>query len=536
MSPDPWISVLFPSLATVSTTETLRRALHEFLDEHPATLLTEGRKGLEKESLRVDAEGRLARTPHPPALGAALTHPYVTTDYAEAMLELVTPPFTDPEAVTTFLDDLHVLVHRALGDELLWPASMPCILRPSAVRVARFGSSPQGLFRHVYRIGLGHRYGRMMQTIAGVHFNYSFPESLWTRESVDGGEERNRRMMGVLRNAVRAAWLPCFLFGASPAMCRTYRPGLSLPALPWSEDTRYEPKATTLRMSDLGYQNRNQALLRIGLDSLESYVDTLTDATRTPDPAYERIGVRRHGRWRQLSTAVLQTENEYYAYVRPKPRKIPDERPLRSLARNGVRYLEVRVLDLDPEAPSGVRASVLRFLELLLWRCFLLPSPPLTACEQFDANANVRLVAYRGRATDVQLAGPDGKRRRLADLASEVLDDLEILAEALDADRPVTVYRDAVREARERVANPETTPSGRFLRALEERRVGFAAYVLDLARAHAHRHRTGTYSDPARADLFHEARRRSLDDRARLEESRESLEEYVARYLSSPTP
>lgn len=511
---------------------TLRRALEAFLDEHPPHLLKEGRKGLEKESLRIDPDGRLARTPHPYELGSALTHPYVTTDYAEAMLELVTPPFIDPEDATAFLRDLHVLVHRRIGDELLWPASMPCILRPSDVRIARYGSSPQGLLRHVYRIGLGHRYGRLMQTIAGVHFNYSFPEALWTREATDGGEERNRRMMGVLRNVVRVAWFPCYLFGASPAMCRTYRPGHALPSLPWAEDTRYEPLATTLRMSDLGYQNRRQAPVRVDLNSLADYVTTLTDATRTPDPAYERIGVRRHDRWRQLSPAVLQTENEYYAYARPKPRKVPDERPLRTLLRDGIRYLEIRVLDLDPEDPCGVGTPTLRFLELLLWRCFLLPSPPITECEAFDASANVRLVAYQGRSPDLRLATPGGKRRRLADLASEILDDLEMLADVFDGGQSGGPYALAVAEARRRVAEPDTTPSGRFLRTLEDRRLGFSAYVLELARDHALRHREETYSEPGRETLFEETRRRSLEEQERLEKSGESLEAYLARYLA----
>ena len=511
---------------------TLRQSLRAFFDEHPPELLREGRKGLEKESLRIDPEGPLARTPHPPALGAALTHPYVTTDYAEAMLELITPPFTDPEAVMGFLDDLHVLVHRHIGDELLWPASMPCILRPSAVRIAEYGSSPQGLLRHVYRIGLGHRYGRLMQTVAGVHFNYSFPEALWTRDEEDGGAERNRRLMDVLRNSVRVAWLPCYLFGASPAMCRSYRPGHALPSTPWSETTRYEPYATTLRMSDLGYQNRGQSPLRIDLNSLSSYITTLTDATRTPDPAYERIGVHRHGRRRQLSTAVLQTENEYYAYVRPKPRKVADERPLRSLARDGIRYLEVRVLDLDPETSSGVRAATLRLIELLLWRCFFLPSPPLTACESFDAQANVRLVAYRGRDPRLKLASGPGERRGLAELAGEILDDLEILAEALDGSRPETPYAAAVTEARARVADPEITPSGRLLRALEARRMGFAEYVLERAREHAHRYRSASYSTPEREKIFEEARRTSLEERSRLEQNRESFEDYLARYLA----
>lgn len=510
----------------------LRARLASFLERHPPELLHAGLKGLEKESLRIAPDGTIARTDHPRALGCALTHPWVTTDYAEAMLELVTPACPDIEETLTFLDDLHVLVHRSIGEELLWPASMPCILRPGSVRIANYGTSAQGLLRHVYRIGLGHRYGRLMQTISGIHFNYSFPDALWEADGQESRARRDEGLMAVLRNLMRVAWLPCYLYGASPAMCRSYRPGTALAQAPWAEDTRYEPYATTLRLSDIGYQNRSQAPLRICLDSLASYVRTLEDATRTPDPAYEKIGVRRHGRWRQLSTAVLQTENEYYTYARPKPRKTRDERPLRTLSRDGVRYLEIRLLDLDPEAPRGLFAETLRVLELLLWRAYLLPSPPLSDAELFDIHANVRLVAYRGRAPELTLATGQGRRAPLTVLAAQILDDLDVLAEAMDRGHPTTRYAFALGEARRRIADPDETPSARQLHHLEERGLGFASWALERAREHARHFREKTYSDPRRATIFDEARDRSCAEQARLEHDPESLEDYLARYLA----
>src|SRR5215470_5062195 len=153
-----------------------------------------GYKGVEKESLRVTPSGRLAQTPHPRQLGSALTNEHITTDYSEALIELVTPAFTQSWELLQYLTDLHQFVYRHLGDELLWATSMPCAIdSDDSIPIAQYGTSNVGRMKTIYREGLGVRYGRMMQAISGVHFNYSFPARFWEayaalRESRESGQ------------------------------------------------------------------------------------------------------------------------------------------------------------------------------------------------------------------------------------------------------------------------------------------------------------------------------------------------------------
>ena len=143
-------------------------------------IITGGRKGLEKESLRVTPDGHIAQTPHPRELGSALTNENITTDYSEALIELVTPTFRTSWELLQYLTDLHQFVYQHLGDELLWATSMPSIIGGDAdIPIAQYGKSNVGRMKTVYRNGLGVRYGRIMQAISGVHYNYSFPEQMW---------------------------------------------------------------------------------------------------------------------------------------------------------------------------------------------------------------------------------------------------------------------------------------------------------------------------------------------------------------------
>ena len=261
--------------------------------------LAGGLKGIEKEALRVDQSGDLARTSHPAALGSALTSRYITTDFSEALLEFITPAYSTTWETLQFLCDIHQFTYERIGDELLWVASMPCRLPPDAdVPLARYGDSNIGRLKTVYRHGLGMRYGRHMQTIAGVHFNYSLPETFWPRyRTVMGdrrGEEafRSDHYLGLVRNFRRFGWLILYLFGASPAMCPTFvgDARTKMPSL--DSHTFYEPFATSLRMSDLGYSNRNQSAINISLNRLDEYIRDLSEAMRTLHPDYERLGVK----------------------------------------------------------------------------------------------------------------------------------------------------------------------------------------------------------------------------------------------------
>ena len=189
-------------------------------ENDPAASLRESRIGLEKESLRVNLDGNIAQTPHPRALGSALTHPYITTDYSEALLEFVTPPVHSSWEALQFLVDVHQFTVENLDDELLWAASMPCAMTTDdAVPIAYYGTSNVATLKHAYRRGLGHRYGRIMQTIAGIHFNYSIDEKVWAvlREHEGDGLGLQAFMSDgyfrLLRNFRRYGWLVLYLFG-----------------------------------------------------------------------------------------------------------------------------------------------------------------------------------------------------------------------------------------------------------------------------------------------------------------------------------
>lgn len=196
------------------------------------SILRQSLIGLEKETLRVSHEGGLAQTPHPSGLGSALTHPYITTDYSEALLEMVTPPANDIKSVLNFLHDTQQFIYNQLDDELLWATSMPCVVAgETSIPLAQYGSSNAAQMKTVYRRGLGLRYGRVMQVIAGVHFNFSFSEKFWSaffdlcNNNGDTQNSISDAYFSLLRNLQRFGWLIPYLFGASPAVCKSFLHG-----------------------------------------------------------------------------------------------------------------------------------------------------------------------------------------------------------------------------------------------------------------------------------------------------------------------
>ncbi|MDB5868281.1 MAG: glutamate-cysteine ligase, partial [Polaromonas sp.] len=308
------------------------------------------RRGIEKESLRAQPSGALALTPHPASLGSALTHPSITTDFSESQVELVTAAHASPEAALEELTQLHQFTYRALqetGDEMLWVSSMPCGLpTDETIPIARFGASNVGRAKSVYRMGLSHRYGRRMQTISGIHYNWSLPGVT------------SEQYFALIRNFRRHAFLLLYLFGASPAVCSTFVASRQHELQELTDTTMYMPHGTSLRMGRLGYQSDAQASLAVSYNSLEGYGASLQDALSRPYPAYEKVGIRNPGGdYNQLATTLLQIENEFYGTIRPKRVIRQGERPLHALRERGVEYIEVRLMDLDPFEPVGINAQ-----------------------------------------------------------------------------------------------------------------------------------------------------------------------------------
>lgn len=505
-------------------------------------LLRHCRHGIEKESLRVAADGRLALSPHPEALGSALTHAQITTDYSESLLEFITAAEEDPAQALDELDRIHRHAVARLGAEMLWCHSMPCELPAEAdIPIAEYGSSHGGQIRHVYRKGLALRYGKAMQCIAGVHYNFSLPEALWPLlqqhepDACSAQDYQSARYFALIRNFRRYSWLLMYLFGASPAVSASFLKGRAHTLESFDADTLYLPWATSLRMSDLGYQNNAQAGLQPCYDSLDSYLDSLRRAVTTPYPPYAEIGTQRDGEWVQLNTNVLQIENEFYSSIRPKRVAGAGERPLHALGERGVQYVEVRCLDIDPFLPLGLDLDTARFLDTFLLYCALEDSPTMIDGECRECTANFALTVTQGRRPGLQLQR-HGKALTLQDWGLELLEGLAPCAALLDAVHGGDAHRQALQAQRARLLDASLTPSARVLQTLRDEGLSF----LEFARRQSLRHAADFRQRPldaAAEQAFEASVRDSLASQRQMEQQQQgSFADYVAAFMASIGP
>lgn len=516
-----------------------KERLRALADQGPQDVLAGGLKGVEKESLRVSPTGYLSSRPHPIALGSALTNKYLTTDFSEALLEFVTPAFSHTWETQHFLTDIHQFTFARLEDELLWTASMPCVItRDGEIPLAQYGSSNVAKMKTVYRNGLGYRYGRNMQTIAGIHFNYSLPQSFWSvfqeMEKCDRhiNAFRSAHYFGLIRNFRRFGWLVLYLFGASPALCKSFvsESSVSLPEL--DDESFFEPYGTSLRMGNLGYTSDTQAAINISLDNLDSYVRDLSAAIDTPEPAYEKIGVQVNGEYRQLSVNKLQIENEYYSPVRPKRVAHSGERPTAALVRGGIEYVEIRSLDLNIFDPVGVNQNALRFMEAFLIYCVLSDSPLLDDEARREVEHNQAGTSKSGRDPEFRLLR-QGKKVTLRDWAEEILQGVAAVAEIIDRGESSNDYVQATVAQLELIRNPEATPSARILAELRDGKTGFFRYALSCAQQHKDYFAALAPLRPERIAMFEKEVSESLKRQAEIEAADEqSFEDYVAAYFA----
>lgn len=501
-------------------------------------ILHGGLKGVEKESLRVDPDGKLSQKPHPAELGSALTNRFITTDFSEALLEFVTPAFATTWEALRCLCDIHQFTYANLGNELLWTASMPCLIPADHdIPLARYGSSNVGQMKTIYRRGLGHRYGRQMQVIAGVHFNYSLPDAFWpVYRSLLGSDSdamafRSEHYLGMIRNFRRMGWLVLYLFGASPAVCKSFASAAGLPKL--NANTYYDPFATSLRMSDLGYSNQNQSRINISLNSLDEYVHDLSMAINTPEPAYERIGVKVGGQYQQLNTNLLQIENEYYSPVRPKRVARSGEQPTAALRRDGIEYVEIRSLDINMFDPTGINQNTMRFIEAFLVYCLLADSPKLDLSQLEEISHNHTGTAKRGRDPAFRLLR-DGKAVRLQDWAREILEHVMSVAETIDRHERDGSYLAAVRQQQHVIDNPDATLSACIVDELAQSGSSYFEFALAMATRHRDYFKSIAPLTPSREKELAGESAASSERQQEIETGDEvSLDEYLQRYFSA---
>ena len=514
--------------------------LQLLIQHNQQSLLKNGLKGIEKESLRLSEQGFIAQTEHPQQLGAALTHPHITTDYSEALLEFITPPFAQITETLDYMHNIHQYVYDHLDNEYLLATSMPCGINGDlSIPIAKYGKSNIGTMKHIYRKGLWHRYGRTMQAIAGIHFNYSVPEALWSvLHQLEGSNDsladfQSSAYFDLIRNFQRQGWLILYLFGASPAICKSFfksRAELMEQFQEFDNGTLYHPYATSLRMSDIGYKSNNQADLNIDYNSLNGYVGSLTHAINTPYPDYEPIGVKVNGEYQQLNTNILQIENEYYSTVRPKQIIQPCEKPTLALKRRGVRYVEIRSLDLDLFNPIGIDASRARFIEALLLSCLVQDSAEINTDDFNTHNANQLKVANCGRKPELELI-KNQQAVRLKDWANDILDNMQPICDILDANETENYYNQALQEQRKLIENPELTPSARILAQMREANQPFACLANNISRTHAENFTAQTLNR-SETEKFNQMAAESLTKQAEIENN-DSLEfdDFLNKYF-----
>ena len=501
-------------------------------------LLQQGLRGIERETLRVDSQGHLMLSPHPLGLGSALTNPLITTDYSESLLEFITPAEQDISIALDKLDAIHRFSYTQFDGEMLWNNSMPCELpEEKDIPIAWYGTSHIGMIKHVYRRGLALRYGKSMQCIAGIHYNYSLSENLWKLLAETEADQRSAQdfqsesYIALIRNFHRYSWLLMYLFGASPALSKSFLRGRQHNLEQLSEDTLYLPYATSLRMSDLGYQNNVQDGLVPPYNSLLEYMRSLSLAVRKPHPPYAALGIKKDGEWMQINSNVLQIENEFYATIRPKRVIKTAERPVEALCARGVQYIEVRCMDVDPFEALGINLSTSRFLDAFLLFCALDQSAPTNHEEGQENLDNFALTVKYGRQPGLKLRN-QGNEISLQAWGENLLERILPVARLLDQQAQSNVHQDSVALQVEKLRNSALTPSARVLAAIEQHQNSFPQFALAQSLHFAQHFKANPPSAEVQA-YFETLAQTSIADQAEMEHSQVgSFDEFIEDYRS----
>jgi glutamate--cysteine ligase len=418
-------------MATSHLKENLDRIKSEGFFEHLEII-----RGIERESLRVTKNNKISNLDHPTALGSALCSDEITTDFAEALMELVTPTFDSRKGLYNYLYALHHFVNTKIGDEVLWNFSMPCAFESNAeIRLAEYGKSNQGRIKNIYRRGLKERYGSIMQCVSGIHYNFSLSETSIEKLllALPSKKDPNEMYLGAIRNIKRMAPFLLVYFGASPICHNSYLLGRSHNLMPKGNDL-YLPNATTLRMSKIGYQSPVQEELNISYNDLESFINALIYGITTPHPLFTKIGLLdKHGYPAQISDGILQIENELYDIVRPKRKGNKLDRPVELLKNQGIGYLEIRGIDINPFDPAGISESQIALLDAFLLLCLIKTSDKSSEKELRENIHNQELVVGFGRDPKLKIS-VSGKEALLTDHLAALKDELLMIADYVNDD------------------------------------------------------------------------------------------------------
>ncbi|WP_425619564.1 glutamate--cysteine ligase [Buchnera aphidicola] len=436
-------------------------------------------RGIERETLRIKKNGDFSKTKHPYFLGSSLTHKWITTDFSENLLEFITPATNNIDKLLSFLTDIHCFAASKMRHERMWPFSIPYSYKKKTnIQIAQYGSSNLGKMKSVYRTGLKYRYGDLINTISGIHYNFSFPILFWEywkkQEEIDKNIDYiSQGYLHVIRNYYRFGWIIPYLFGSSPAIPSFFLKNIKkkYPFKKNKENIFYLPWATSLRLSEIGYTNTNIIDLNIMFNDFNEYIESLQKSLITPSEKFINIGLKdKENNFKQLNCNILQSENELYTQIRPKRNTQNDESPILALKNRGIEYLEIRSLDINPFSSIGINKDQILVLDLFLIWCALIDSPKINKTDFIFINKNWEKIIFKGRKPNQNMyIYQENQKKTFIEISEIILTDLKKIALILDINSDDMQYQTVCDKIKSLFINPELTYSAKFLNLLIEK-------------------------------------------------------------------
>jgi len=420
---------------------------HSVVNSLKGNLWVDGLFGIEKENIRVNKHGELAQTPHPRGFGNKLQHPYITTDFSESQIEMITPPLPDIKQTIGFLETIHDIVSLELADEYLWPQSIPPILPDDEqIPIAQYGED--GKEAQHYREFLAQKYGSKNQLFSGIHFNFSYSEKLLemlylkSNPAISFDEFKDEAYLKTVRQMSRLRWLYILLYGNSPVVDSSLE--LQCKQAPFTKNKNVI--ALSIRSSCYGYRNLGE--LYPDYSSVESFKSSIEQM------------VKEH---------QLAASKELYSSVRPKFIKNPDH----------ISYIELRFIDIDPLSKAGITEEALHFLHALALYGLLTEEPDsFDATAQAIANNYHGYVALYGLNSSSLLFGQNEEQVNIWHKAKTHIQKIIDLFQKLGIDREG--YQTSLMHAKQLIENPNQREIYSTLNGILK--MGYIPFHLDRAR------------------------------------------------------
>ncbi|HFC9378688.1 TPA: bifunctional glutamate--cysteine ligase GshA/glutathione synthetase GshB [Enterococcus faecium] len=390
--------------------------------------IDQARFGIEREGQRVDLAGNLAKTDHPAIFGDRSYHPYIQTDFSETQTEMITPVTDSIPELFQYLAAVYDVTARSIPkEEMIWPLSMPPALpeKDEAIIIAKLKNFEDVLYRRY----LAKEYGKRKQMVSGIHFNFEFGDELLRtlfshqEEFQDFSEFKTELYLKTARNFMRYRWMITYLFGASPMSEKNY----------FLDESHPQEPVRSIRNSALGYTNHPN--VKVSYASMKQYLADIE---------------------RMIEEGKLSEEKDFYTPLRFRGgKKVAD------LATTGVRYIELRNIDLNPYARLGINPEQVRFLQLFLM--YMLWTEEKEDCDQWVAEGTTRnnkvALEQPSDQTEFHQEGREileGMKQMLVEL--DWLDSLYLVEEALtQMDHPeqtlaAKLYQEAQLSSQQEVA------------------------------------------------------------------------------------